>query len=429
MKLNLCLLGLLCLIFQVRSQARISPQIIKTGDVVPNVTIANLLNYRTQSAKVSDFKGKLLVLDFWSTWCGSCLNAMPEISALKQQFGDRIQVISVTNQKISVIQAFLKKQEEIERLHLTMALQDVRLEKLFPHLYYPHLVWISPEGKFLGSTSQNDLNPQIIEQLLTTGRAEFADYKDDNLRYAADQPLFLNGNGGTPVYLYQSLLTRYQPGLPSSLGIRMDSSRIWIRATNISLKFLLLQGLNVPRFRFPDNRFIIEPPLKRSLVFPNALILKEDRLFCYELQLKSTNRTQANAMLLGELQHNFHFVATIELRPADCLILKSTRQSVRFSENDRLPANNLHDHTVVEKYISEKGYKSLVAYLNEQEGGLPVIDETGTTTAVSLRFRTDDTLSLTSFNQHFESYGIRLERANREMEMVVLTAAAIPPDH
>lgn len=429
MKLKLCLVGYLCLFFQAEAQPGFSPQVIKTGDVVPDITIKNLLNYPTLTAKISDFRGKLLVLDFWSTWCGSCLNSMPEVAALSRQFGKQIQVISVTNQTIPVIQAFLKKQQEISQLHLTMALEDRKLEKLFPHVYYPHLVWISPQGKFLGSTTQDDLNPEIVQQLLTKGRADFSDYKDDNLKYDESQPLFQNGNGGIPFYLCQSLLTRYQPGLPSSLGTRVDSNGVWVRATNMPLKFLLLQGLNVPRYRFPDNRFIIEAPLKKSLLFPDAVPTKDEYLFCYQLQSAVSSRTQANATLLDELQRCFHFVTNIEKRPTECLILKSTKKSVQFSENDILPGNNLSDHTAVQKYISEKGYSGLVAYLNKQEGGLPVIDETGITKVVSLRFGANDTQTITAFNQHFESYGICLEKTTRNLEMVVLSAPVTAADH
>lgn len=37
------------------------------GDTLPDVEINNIVNYKAKSVKASDFKGKLLILDFWAT--------------------------------------------------------------------------------------------------------------------------------------------------------------------------------------------------------------------------------------------------------------------------------------------------------------------------------------------------------------------------
>ena len=37
----------------------------------------------------SDYRGKLVVLDFWATWCGYCKRAMPALQALHNEFADK----------------------------------------------------------------------------------------------------------------------------------------------------------------------------------------------------------------------------------------------------------------------------------------------------------------------------------------------------
>ena len=43
--------------------------------------------------KLADYRGKVVVLDFWATWCGPCIGAMPKLAALKERFKDKPLVI------------------------------------------------------------------------------------------------------------------------------------------------------------------------------------------------------------------------------------------------------------------------------------------------------------------------------------------------
>ncbi|MBC8031828.1 MAG: TlpA family protein disulfide reductase [Pyrinomonadaceae bacterium] len=40
-----------------------------------------------ERAKLSDYRGKVLVLDFYATWCAPCRASIPQLIALQQQFG------------------------------------------------------------------------------------------------------------------------------------------------------------------------------------------------------------------------------------------------------------------------------------------------------------------------------------------------------
>ena len=57
---------------------------LKVGDRCPDFTARKLGGGRL---KLGDFQGKLVLLDFWATWCGPCLADMPAMKDLQETFG------------------------------------------------------------------------------------------------------------------------------------------------------------------------------------------------------------------------------------------------------------------------------------------------------------------------------------------------------
>ena len=56
------------------------------GDLAPNWT---LTDSEGQSRSLSEYRGKLVVLDFWATWCGYCKKAMPALQELHDEYADQ----------------------------------------------------------------------------------------------------------------------------------------------------------------------------------------------------------------------------------------------------------------------------------------------------------------------------------------------------
>lgn len=46
--------------------------------------------------KLSDFRGKIVFIDVWATWCGGCVAGLPAFIALKEQYKDRKDVVFLT---------------------------------------------------------------------------------------------------------------------------------------------------------------------------------------------------------------------------------------------------------------------------------------------------------------------------------------------
>lgn len=73
-----------------------------------------LLDVEGKRVRSADFAGKVVVLDFWATWCPPCRAEIPGYSELQKKYGDRGLVIigvSLDEQGPSVVKTFAREQK------------------------------------------------------------------------------------------------------------------------------------------------------------------------------------------------------------------------------------------------------------------------------------------------------------------------------
>ena len=89
---------------------KIGIQPIKRDTWAPNFCLEDL---KGEKLELRNFKGKVVFLNFWATWCGPCKEEMPSIEALYQQFKEKDFVfltISVDYEGKKPVKEFIEKQ-------------------------------------------------------------------------------------------------------------------------------------------------------------------------------------------------------------------------------------------------------------------------------------------------------------------------------
>jgi peroxiredoxin len=136
-------IGVLAVALVVAIYSGIHERVVSAGDTAPSFTI-RADNGRTVS--LPDFGGKVLVLNFWATWCPPCVQETPSLSRFAEEFGGKgVVVLGVSvDRDPAAYRAFLDK---FHPAFLTA--RDSRLHEDFGTYMYPETYIIDARGKVL----------------------------------------------------------------------------------------------------------------------------------------------------------------------------------------------------------------------------------------------------------------------------------------
>ena len=140
------------------------PTVVEVGD---DMADADLYDVDGKIHHLSDFKGKYILIDFWSQGCAPCLQSLPELKEITEHYKERLTVVSLSEDTEKNWKSFSSAKQlsgnnfnDLQGRHGLYARYGVR--------GIPYYVFISPEGKIMttwGGYGEGSLKAKMKELL------------------------------------------------------------------------------------------------------------------------------------------------------------------------------------------------------------------------------------------------------------------------
>ena len=134
------------------------------GQAPPAITLEEVLQAPAGARSSWEaLEGKVVVLEFWATWCGPCVAAIPHLNELSDKYKDKpVQFISITDEPREKVETFLKKRPIKAWVGLDT---DRSMLKAYGVTGIPHTVIVAPDGRIAAITYPTNVTGTVLDVL------------------------------------------------------------------------------------------------------------------------------------------------------------------------------------------------------------------------------------------------------------------------
>ena len=150
------------------AEAKAKQSALAAGKPFPDFSEKDLAG---QPLSVGNYKGKVVLVDFWATWCGPCRGELPNVIAAYKKFhGQGFEIIGVSlDSDRAKLDDFLKKQDGMTWAQYFDGLGwENKLAGKYGVQSIPFTVLVGPDGNVIGT----DLRGEALEPAITAALAK-----------------------------------------------------------------------------------------------------------------------------------------------------------------------------------------------------------------------------------------------------------------
>ena len=354
----------------------------KIGDRAPELAIETMLKGPADNdLSWEALKGQAIVLEFWATWCGPCVGAIPHLNELAEEFSDQpVRFLSITDEEESIIEPFLKSQPISGWVGLDL---DRSVLRDYAVLGIPATVLVDKEGVIQAVTQPNHVTKTVLLDLLAGRRPDVPEKSTGTL--------FAVGDDG-PEPVFQVLI---RPSMRNRSGMSRRPSEIEI------ISFLPEHILPVA-FHAPPGRLLIDAEL------PNQK---------YDVVINTAGRQDLlEPMMQQAVSATLGIEAIWENRMVDAYVL---RKSAEMKLKPLPSVQGSYSRASRGGLVETSSVESLADMVASMLGR-PVLDETGLDGSyrIKLQFDSEDHSSIAHAIK--STLGLKLVQARRQVRMVIV---------
>ncbi|MDR6783272.1 thiol-disulfide isomerase/thioredoxin [Pedobacter africanus] len=380
-----------------------------------------LLNYKSAKVNLDELQDKVVILDFFDTYCSNCIAAMPKLQKLQDKLGDKLQIIVVTWQDSATITKFFRTNQYLKenKVKLPIIVSDTLLSKLIVHKGLPHVAWLY-KNKVAAITFADFSKAEHVERLYQEGKIQLP-LKND---FESNEPKTALGWNGAIADKGGSVLTGYSDGVPErGFTIYRDTMGYGtygtIKNTPILAAYIsIYTKIRKPKFLLNKERIAWEVADSSKYSYLSDKLSSREWLLehgiCYERKImRNVDDAEFSKSALEDLNQLLGLDVYWDERIKDCLELK------------KLPANKVKRQITIsdknnmksEDKLPVEGTDVLAFVVDMAKKYPPCIDLAKTDIKMEIgQFRT-----LEELNQQLATYGLVISKGRRAIEVLVVS--------
>jgi len=279
---------------------------IKVNEKAPTINITNWIENVPNDKNLND---KYIVLEFWATWCGPCIAAVPHINSIQKEFNQKdLYYISITDESVAKVERSLKRINfnSIVVTDLTKKTQINFGDGVKGLDAYPLTVLIDKTGIIKWIGEPKNLNSEIMSTFLANSNTENTDYSlEKNLIQKEQNPIlnFKNLLKNNEIKYYFNLIEA-EGTEPSKQA--MGTSIIILKSYSLKDIYNSVFNIKSTQIKLPENIENIK----------------------FDLTYKNFKEPENLNLLETDILKKLHLEKQTELRPTNVNIVSIQNQSL-----------------------------------------------------------------------------------------------------